>query len=411
MSQQKNNSEIILVLGTGPATIRSLSLIGERLPHLSVLLGMYEGEGKKMGGLTEKVYLSKGKEIDQIRRQLGGRKLVGVLNRFDSYIQLMAMVVEAFGIPGPTFEAVMCFKDKSKMDLLMRENGLSEFRPDTRTVALADVKKTLHMGGWPKVVKPYMGSKSRGVFVLHNQQEAAEALVYLHEHFDSDRMFRTDESEDKVMVEEFIGGTQITCSGWVDHNGKLTILGFEDVLNGRDVGQEHQQLVYRSVPSNGPDWVKEGITRLLAKLIHHSHLRSTFIFPDFIYTQDRLYIMELNVRIGGFRSEMYRYAYGVELDYMAIEIALGKTPTYTPTLDGSCTAVEVWEEESGIVNQVELPNDETIKDLKKYYQKGDTYLAPPMANEPLARFYVDDPTGKSKKKALALRKMVKVEYQ
>jgi biotin carboxylase len=120
--------------------------------------------------------------------------------------------------------------------------------------------------------------------------------------------------------------------------------------------------------------------------------------------------MEVNVRIGGFRSELLQYAYGVDLDALALRLALGEEVRFRPVTNGSATAVEVWEETSGVINRLELPEDERMTDVKVYFKAGENYVAPPEAQKPLAQFYVVSEEG-SLGVAQALREQVVVAFE
>src|SRR5690606_29130931 len=128
-----------------------------------------------------------------------------------------------------------------------------------------------------------------------------------------------------------------------DKKGKLVKLGDCSVYSGRNLGEEHQQLVYRIMPSRQPQQTLRKIHQILQQLVTASGLRSTFLHPEFILDHDGLKLMEINVRIGGFRAEMMKYTAHIDLTELAVDLALGKKLPTSIDYHQSCTAVEIWE--------------------------------------------------------------------
>jgi biotin carboxylase len=354
------------------------------------------------------IKMQRDREVEAISDRTGG-EVRGVVNRFDTLIPLHGKLVDAFSVPGPSYEAVMQCKNKAAFDRLMRKEGLGRYRPNTQELTLSAVGEYLRMVELPRVVKPFIGSKSRGVRIIRHLSDWEAAEAYLRGHF------RTVERhgimvQPKVLVEELVTGEMITAVTKVDHTGGVEILTFERVLTGKDVGQQHQQLVYRTVPAMPDGRVKQAIETILTGIVAGAGLTSTFLHPEFLVEGVEVKVMEVNVRIGGFRRELLTYAYGVDLDELAVRLALGEAIAYEPKRDGSCTAVEVWEETSGVIERLELPEDERMKGVKVYFEKGDEYVAPPAAQKPLARYYVVSEGG-SLEVAQKLRAQVNVEIE
>lgn len=120
-----------------------------------------------------------------------------------------------------------------------------------------------------------------------------------------------------------------------------------------------------------------------------SDLKSTFIFPEFFITKDnRIILIELNVRLGGFRSELYKYAYGLDLRLMAIKLALGQSIDLNKSKAKSSTAVEVWSNQSGTIKKLIVPDHPQMHYKKTFFNQSDYYQAAPIGDKPLAKFYI-----------------------
>lgn len=373
----------VLVLGKGPAARETLKILEKHFPEVTPLVCGYKSTGKSVG-----IELTLGTEIEQLRAFTKDFTVVGVINRFDSYIQLWGQIVDSFTLPGSSHKAVSIFRSKAETHTLMHRLGLERFRPKTEICEFKDLEKKATNRKFPYVIKPAVGAKSRGVFIIEKPEDFAIAQKYLKKHFKSVYFKRTGITEKIVLIEDFMDGIQVTPTCFIDENGEYHNLGFVDVLNGRNLGESHQQLLYRTTPSLQSKEIKSTIDAIVTKLAKASGLRSTFLHPDFMVENGIPKLMEINVRIGGFRVEMMKYAANVNLAKMAVDLALGLPVDPSITLKNGCTFVEVWETQSGVVEQIVPPKDSHIKKMRLMVDLGESYIAPPQANLPLAQYFV-----------------------
>jgi biotin carboxylase len=311
------------------------------------------------------------------------------VNRADVYIPLHGELVDAFGVPGPGLTTVLQFKNKAKLHELMVKAGMARHRPVTELVALERLDRVLREKTLPVVVKPFMGSKSRSVFVVREITQLEEVMNRLVRHFAESQTVYHEEKQELALIEEYVEGRQVTAASFVDHKRRLTIVSYEDVLTGWDVGQRHQQLVYRTTPSAVGEGVRQTIRLILQRLVKESGLVSTVLHPEFLVTKDGgVYLIEVNVRLGGFRAEMLRLAYGMDMEVAALVLAMGDEVAVPQTHQGGCTAVEVWEDVSGRLLDMRVPVSDRVREYKQYLVTGEPYVAPPDGDKPLALYYV-----------------------
>ena len=231
-------------------------------------------------------------------------------------------------------------------------------------------------------------------------------MQQLKDHFSSEPSLK-NKTQRKILIEEFVTGQQLTVTAYVDQSGELHTLGFVDVLDGFDVGQNHQQLVYRTTPSHCAPSVNNQANHILQRLVNISKLRSTFIHPDFIVNHHQIKLIELNVRLGGLRYELSKYAYGVNLDHFVLQLALNQTPANQVQQNFSCTGSDVWSKKSGLVKKLSLPPNKDLVQSKTYFKLGDKYQAPPKGNQQLIRYYVQSKDSDS----LEIAKKIQQEAQ
>jgi biotin carboxylase len=388
--------KFFLLLGKGPAIRSSNDVLEKNYPDLFPV-GVFYSEEKSQKGRS--LIIKEGSEVEKIGKYIGENQVVGVVNRLDSYILLWAKIVDEFGLHGSSFESVMWFKDKSRMHDLMVKNGLSLYRPESKEVDFVNSKEYLENEKLPVVIKPIMGSKSRGVLVLRDRNELSRYMNRIKYHFDSEKVRRSLNAKEKVLIEEYVEGKQFTFTGFVDESGDVHKIGFERVYRGVDVGQNHQQLVYRTTDIDIDEEVLEEAYKLINKLVKIAGLKSTFVFPDYILSKKgKLILVELNVRAGGFRAEMYKYANGIDFDKIAVQLALGEEIGWEKKFNGSCTAVELWADKSGKINKFDFNIRDKVEGFKQYFSVGDEYISPPDGDKPLVSFFVvgDNSLNKSK---------------
>lgn len=356
------------------------------------------GEEKRLQGIQRSIsklykeysfkYL-KQPTFKSVTQKYSPTQVAGLINRGEEYIELHSRLVDHYQLPGPSHTAVKHFRDKALMHRLMVEHDLAKYRPQTQACALEELPEKLKNSNFPVVIKPYQGAKSRGVFVLQSLRDyTPEIKEILKNHFSHEASLK-NKSAQKILIEEFIVGKQVTSTAYLDHFGKLHSIHLANVFDGRDFGANHQQLITRTTPARTSRKIKKEIEDILQKLADISGLKSTFLHPDFIVTLDKkVKLIELNVRLGGLRLELNKYAFGLDLDKISLKLALGETPNPKPLFEKSCTGVDLWSEQSGKVQKLILPQSKYIVQQSSNFQPGDQYLAPPEGNKHLARFFV-----------------------
>lgn len=247
--------------------------------------------------------------------------------------------------------------------------------------------------------------------MINSMSQWKNAHAILKNHFESERSIRFGRVAQEVLIEQYLDGKMIVPVCYVDHEGNLVILAFNDIVRGVDVNQPHMQLLYRQIPSHFSEYYHQQVHFLLQKLITLTGLRSTFLDPELMIYKDKLYVIEINVRGGGFRYETLKHAFGVNMDVMALNLALGKRPHFEPQFVKSCTACEVWEARSGKLLDFSLPKSKNIVESEVLFEPGETYEAPPTGNTPLARYYVVSQADQSLKIAKAIRNKTTIVFE
>lgn len=327
----------------------------------------------------------------------------------DKYVQLYSQLVDYYKLPGPSSKSMKFFKNKAVFHNTVVTIGLGSYRPQTLVVPLSKVKE-LKKIQYPMIVKPYIGAHSRGITKVNSHKEFDQAISKVIAHYQSeDTISLNKETNHQVLLEEFIQGTQITSCAYVDRHGRVHQLCLLDMIRASDLSDNHFQIIYRTTPSSITESVEKQMTYILQKIINYTGLKSTFIDPEFIEKNGKVYLIELNARLGGFRHFTLNYAYGINPARISIDLALNKRVSEKIVHLNSCTACEIWHDSPGVLKEIVIPDHPNVKSHHFNIHPGMSYQPPPVGNKSFGSLYVVS-NKDSLKAAKEIRSKVKIIF-
>jgi biotin carboxylase len=308
----------------------------------------------------------------------------GVINRVDYFEVLHGQLAETFNVIGPTASAVQDLSDKVRMHELMLQSDLSFYRPRTIITTLNDAPTYFDQLQFPIVLKTHVGAKSRGVVSLKKPTDFEFAKEMMIENMN-------DPEKDLILIEQFLYGKQVAPVMYVNKKGKVRVLALVDIVTAREEKQNHMQLIYRTTPSRHSERIRQKITYVMQTLANASGLKSVLLHPEFFVTGKHIFLIEVNVRMGGFREAMMLNAYNIDMNQLSWELAMDLNISDQMKKSDSCTACEVWEPNSGKIKKLSIPKSKYISSEKYHLKVGDKYIAPPQKQIPLATFFISAP--------------------
>lgn len=355
--------------------------------------------------------ISKGNEFKTIVDFCKDKEVIGVINRRDYYEKLHGELVDYYGVAGPSYYAVDQVSNKANLHYLMEELNLQLFRPRTIVCQLSEVESLLKSVQFPVIVKPFAGAHSKGIHKLETPSDFDVAHRNLYDHFKNDYAINQLDKEDRtVLIEEFLQGKMVAPICYVDSKYKVHFISLLKIVRAADIGQDHYQLIFRTTPSNARESIQQKMRFVLQKIARASKLKETFLDPEFFVHKDNVYLVEINVRMGGFRQELAKPAFDIDLEKMITQLALRQEVEDQFNIVGSATACEIWEPNSGVIKKLKLPKSKHITWSKLYFEVGDYYEAPPKGNKPLGSFYISAPE-KSLSLARSIRNKMIIEFE
>lgn len=140
-------------------------------------------------------------------------ELHGILPWEESTLLLGAELGELLDLGWNPLEVVRCFRDKHLMKRRVRERTELRMNASATVESAADALDFARdLDRWPLVVKPRSGAGSTGVTVAADERALARAVEAL-----------LAEGEERVVVEEWIGGVEHAVNGIVDRHGDLLV--------------------------------------------------------------------------------------------------------------------------------------------------------------------------------------------
>lgn len=330
------------------------------------------------------------------------------VTRFEPLVPLLGYLCDKYGFVGPNFESCMNARDK----LLMRRK-LKEFnvpQPEFYEVNNLDELKSAALKlGYPFILKPISGAKSRFIQKVNSENELEKCFdiayngcmehdgnLFRNYSFDMDNSFRNT-----FLAEECIVGKQVTTTSFIV-NDQIFHLSVADLITGQDVGVNAFYLISRTTPSVLPFDVQEDICKISSMGIKALGVNNTALHPELILTSDGPKIIEIAARVGGYRTEMTKDAFGIDLNEVVVKIALGEDVDFVKKFVKASTAIEVWPLKSGeLMSDLILEGDFSF--VKINNKKGSLYQVPPHGEKPVGCFvYCGESSLECEKEAFAI---------
>ncbi len=232
--------------------------------------------------------------VDALRRRHG--RIDRVESHLETWLELEALVREAFDIPGPRPEHMARIKRKSRMKDVFRQAGVATARAALHR-DLPALERLVEEAGFPLFVKPDVGVGAQDTHELPD--------------LDSLRFFLATHPHGSYLIEEHIEGAIQTFDGLTGPDGQVLFhTSHRYSSDGRAIAARGIDHSYWNARRLDPDLEKAGLAicrvlRIPEKFFHFEFFRR----PD-----GSLYGIELNLRPpGGFTPDMFNFAHDIDV--------------------------------------------------------------------------------------------------
>ncbi len=330
-SVSKSGLPIVAVMyGTGSAgPVRILQAAQDLCEIVFVCDTANPGVLPLLGGLKRRsrVVDISGKNAIEAARHLTAEAVSGVVTFSDYCIMQVAAIAQQLRLPYHAVSTAALLTDKNAQRRAFRSQGVD----NTPNYVAASAKCVLEAAaqiGCPVVIKPLQGAGSRNTYMLTNADELPRWL---------DELFVDAESNNSgpYVVEKYLeGDPQVAGDGLGDYVSVESAIFEQTILTLGVTGKLPLCAPFREsgmfVPSSLTPEMEREVVKLAEVAIRALGITTGITHTEIKLTLDGPRIIEVNGRAGGHVVDLLSRSGRVDLIRAALQIALGKTPEFSP---------------------------------------------------------------------------------
>lgn len=398
-------------------------LPAERMGYKTVLIGPQKDDAPfdemfKTDLKNPKTILA---NLKKIKRKY---EICGVITRMEKFTPQQAFISRFFKIPATEEETAVGSRHKYALREILKD---SEFNirselVETEEEAVRAAKKLKY----PVIIKNTVGAKSLFIKKVENEKElrknfreikegikkqSAEYTVNFRKFFPK---IKYRDPKKHLLIEKFISGKQITVVSFPGDKKIWHIPILCRVVTAKESGIQDTHLLARTIPYKAGKVLTKKIFQASEDTIKRLKTKRCGTHIELLVTEkNEVKILEITTRLGGFRPEMFKEAYGMNLFRILTEVAVGKTPKIKLKQKCAVTAVEKFHSKSGTIKSITgIKKIQARKDIFGFKQAqfiGDETGPASKGHRAICSFMVKGKTSKtSYEKALKYLKEIRI---
>ncbi|MFF2719261.1 ATP-grasp domain-containing protein [Streptomyces sp. NPDC058011] len=223
---------------------------------------------------------------EAVRRALASvSSLAGLINTTDTWSVPAADLAAELGLPGPDPEAVRLLRDKRRVREALYAQGLSRSTAVAVAPGPEGAEAVLRTVGLPAVIKDSAGTSSRGVWIVHDEEELHRALAESAQQSLKGALF----------AEAFLAGPLYSAET-LSWEGTTRLLGVLSRQTSRTAVVREEVAAF---PVALPGEMRASIEEWVGRVLEAAGHRGGFAHVEFILTSEGPELVEVNRRIGG----------------------------------------------------------------------------------------------------------------
>ena len=255
----------------------------------------------------------------------------------DMPMRAIANACAQMGLCGISYDTAIRATDKGEMIRAFERTGVAH--PFYR-IALGGRLEERSGLVYPLITKPTDNSGSRGVMLVHCEEELEQALAYSSQ----------NSRGGSVIVEEYMRGPEVSVEVMVV-KGKAYVLQITDKLT---TGAPHFVEMGHAQPSRLPEDVQEKIRDLAGRAALAVGIENGPAHAEIIVTKDGPKMVELGARMGGdcITSHLVPLSTGIDMVGSTIRLAVGETPDLVRRLEKGA-AIRYFHAAEGVIECID----------------------------------------------------------
>ncbi|MEA2097904.1 MAG: ATP-grasp domain-containing protein [Patescibacteria group bacterium] len=206
--------------------------------------------------------------------------------------------------------------------------------------------------GFPCIIKPAHLFKSKLVSVSDNLEDLKNNIENTFELIQKTYSRLGVKSEPIILAEEMMDGKPYTTDIYIDENKKMHFTPFIFQITAKDLGIYDFYIYARINPSGlAQKEIKDGVS-VAKKCVLALGVKNTVIHMELMKTDEGWKIIEVGPRIGGYRSEMLKSAYGINHFENCVLTRLSKRPVINDKIIKYTAVIEIFPEKEGYLKSI-----------------------------------------------------------
>jgi hypothetical protein len=278
--------------------------------------------------------------------------IVTVINRRERRVREFAVLNTALGMRGIGLEQAEWLSDKYFVRKRMAQYDASLVPPFQLIGEPRMPPRHLRIG-FPLMIKPRNLFKSVLITRCDRPDELRGALLSAAGRMDEAAGRHGVMLKKGFLVEEFLKGREFSIDSFVSPAGKICHSPVVDLVVAKDIGIEDFHVFARLLPTRFNPSEVGTIEKVAEKGVRALELVSSPAHIDMIFTPTGPKILEVGARVGGYRSEMMKLSYGIDLDEVAFSNSQGKRGDLVPKFERSTAVLEFFPPREGVLKGIE----------------------------------------------------------
>ena len=306
------------------------------------------------------------KSMASVETKLSAYKdqVVAIINRWESTMPLYGRLFEFFPyLHGPSVRSMRLASNKLEMRkaFIKYDKKITPTFMFVKDVTDKTIRQIKDKVGFPCIIKPIGLSHGRLVTVTYYEDELKSTLKKTFKKLYSSFKKSKVEHEPRLIVENFMEGQMYSIDGYVNNKGKVFFTPMIDIKTGKDAGYDDLFVYLETTPSMLTSSEIKDAQSVVHKGIYALGLRSTSVHVELIRTMKGWKIVELGARVGGWRNEMYRIAFGFDHKMNDYLIHLGKKPIIKSKPKAAVAKLKFYPKKVGTL--ISIGGFQTVKDM------------------------------------------------
>ena len=228
---------------------------------------------------------------------------------------------------------------------------------------------------YPAILKPTGLSGSAYVQMVHSPSELKEAFSNSKAAI-AERSQNTYNRDSEIIVEEYVRGTHYSVNAYIDASGKLTYCPLVRVVPAFELNINDGYSVYQYVTSELNSVGTEALFAAVKTIATHFEIKKTSTHFDMVLTQSGWKCLEVGLRIGGNRHQMFEKSHGFSHYQNDMKNRLGET-IVIPDVKGTVCVMQKAATTTGILNHISYtrianePDTPMIEEMKLTSRQGE----------------------------------------